>query len=175
MPADSFLQSRAALSSDRSLRSGMTPTTSFGVAGSDFSALAFFFSLFFFLYLPFLNHVDINELGIAYDSLTGTVTLQQEPGWYSTSPFVRVAYINTLPIRVIIPSNAAVINQKVVRFKEEGIDDFIRLQGFSYSLNSSLSNILLGYAYSGKTWPFLEVMQEGGPESFSDLQPLPKK
>lgn len=112
-----------------------------------------------------LNHVSINELGIAYDARSGAVNVQETPGFYRTSPFVKVTYLTTQPIRVTIPSDAAVIVTKIVKFKKEGVDEFIRLQGFSYQMNSSLPNILLGYAFSGKLWPFMDIMQEGGPET----------
>ena len=120
------------------------------------------------------NHVHINEIGVAYNSMNGKVTIQDNPGWYLTNPFVQIVNISTLPHAVHIPSGAMVINAKIVRFKKEGIEEFIRLQGFSYSLSTSLDNILMGYAFSGKDYPFLEVMQEAGPEKMNTT-PLPRK
>lgn len=125
-------------------------------------------------YILCWNHVHINQIGVAYNSMNGKVAIQENPGWYFTSPFVEVVNLNTLPHQVSIPSGAVVINTKIVRFKKEGVEEFIRLQGFSYSLNQSLSNILMGYAFSGKEYPFLEVMQEAGPEKMN-LTPLPRK
>src|SRR3989338_1784843 len=93
-----------------------------------------FFSLFFYWILC-LNHVDINEVGVAYNSLDGTVTVQSAPGWYRTHPFVKVAYISTLPMRVEIPSSARIIVAKMVRFNPEGLNEYIRLQGFGYDLS----------------------------------------
>ena len=123
-------------------------------------------------YILCLNHVHINEIGVAYNSLNGKVDVQDSPGWYFTSPFVQVITLSTLPHRVSIPSAAVVINTKIVRFKKEGVEEFIRLQGFSYSLSQSFESILMGYAFSGKTYPFLEIMQEAGPESMNTT-PLP--
>jgi len=120
------------------------------------------------------NHVHINEIGVAYNAMNGKVTIQDNPGWYMTNPFVAVVNISTVPHQVSIPSGAVVINTKIVRFKKEGVEEFIRLQGFSYSLSSSLDNILMGYAFSGKEYPFLEVMQEAGPEKMNTT-PLPRK
>jgi hypothetical protein len=125
-------------------------------------------------YILCWNHVHINEIGVAYNSMNGKVTIQENPGWYFTDPFVEVVNISTIPHQVSIPSGAVVINTKIVRFKKEGVEEFIRLQGFSYSLNQSLSNILMGYAFSGKEYPFLEVMQEAGPEKMNTT-PLPRK
>lgn len=122
--------------------------------------------LMFLYYLLFLNHVSINEVGVAYNSMNGQITVQDQPGWYTTSPLTFVTTFSTLPMKVTIPSNANVINTKVVRFKPEGVQEYIRMQGFSWKLSeSSLENILLGYAYSGKSYPFLEIVQEGGPEN----------
>ena len=121
-----------------------------------------------------LNHVHINEVGVAYNSWTGKVSVQENPGWYVTTPMVSVVCLSTAAHQVSIPSGAVVINTKIVRFKKEGVEEFIRLQGFSYSLHDSFDSILMGYAFSGKEYPFLEVMQEAGPEKMNTT-PLPKK
>jgi hypothetical protein len=119
-----------------------------------------------------LNHTEINSIGLAYNSLDGTLTVQSTPGWYFTNPFIRVAYISTLPMNVTIPSDAQVIVAKIVRFKPQGVNEYVRLQGFSYSLKTSLNNTLLGYAFSGKEYPFLEIMQIANPENINDLRPV---
>jgi hypothetical protein len=116
-------------------------------------------------YCACLNHIGINEVGVAYNSIGGHVWIQDRPGWYLTSPTVEVAVIPTIPLTVQIPSEAKVINVKIVRFRPEGIDEFIRLQGFSYFSDQGIENILMGYAFSGKDYPFLEVLQSPGAES----------
>lgn len=115
-------------------------------------------------WMCFLNHIGINEFGLAYNSWSGQITIQDKPGWYLTSPLTFVSNFSTLPMKVTIPSNAAVINTKIVRFKKEGVEEYIRLQGFSW-FDSSFESVLMGYAFSGKQYPFLEVMQEAGPET----------
>ncbi len=129
----------------------------------------------FSFYVLCLNHTTLNHIGVAYDSWNGTVTIQDKPGWYRTSPFVEVGYLSTLPVKVKIPSNAAVIIAKVVTFKPEGVSEFIRLQGFGYWQEGEMENILLGYAFSGSSYPFLEVIQEATPEKTGGLRPLPEK
>ncbi len=129
---------------------------------------------FFIFWIACLNHVEINEIGVAYNSIGGKVWIQDRPGWYLTTPFVRVAYISTLPMKVSVPSEARVINTKIVRFKPEGVDEFIRMQGVSYFQGSTIENILMGYAFSGKEYPFIEVMQEAGPEKVNE-RPLPRQ
>ncbi len=124
----------------------------------------------FGFYFLCLNHVDVNELGIAYNSLNGQVTPQKDPGWYVTHPMIKVTYVNLLPQVVHIPSDAKVINTKIVRFKPEGLKQFIELHGFGYSLGQNMNSRLLGYAFSGQEWPFLEICQEGGDEKMTPVR-----
>jgi hypothetical protein len=118
-------------------------------------------------YLFFLNHVSINEVGVSFHSGTGKLEIQPHPGWYVTSPLVKVVTISTVPEVVHIPSMANVINTKIVRIKPEAITDYVKLQGFSYNLGASQNNILMGYAFSGQTYSFLEIVQQGGVEVFT--------
>ncbi|MFA5051855.1 MAG: hypothetical protein WC544_02205 [Patescibacteria group bacterium] len=127
---------------------------------------------FFFVYLPFMNHTSVNQIGICYDAGNGKIWTQEVPGWYWTNPLVKVAYITTLPVRVTVPSEAKVIVSKMVRFKPEGLDEFIRLQGFSYYQN--IENIFLGFAYADKEYPFLEVIQTMTQENSEGLLPVYK-
>lgn len=125
-------------------------------------------------YLACLNHVSINEICVYYDSRNGKVWVADTPGWYRTSPFVLATYISTLPQRVTIPSAAPIIVQKYVRFKKEGVDEYIRLVGWDYSMNNQLNSVLLGYAFSGGKYSFMEIMQEAGQET-TNPTPLPRK
>ena len=130
----------------------------FGISLVTLSILALSF------YVLCLNHVSVNEIGIAYNSRTGDLTIQNHAGWYITSPLVKTTTLSMLPQVVHIPSNARVINTKIVRLKPEFILDFIKLQGFSYELNSCLNYTLMGYAFSGQNYTFLEIVQQGGTE-----------
>jgi len=124
----------------------------------------------FFFWIFFLNHTTINEIGIQYNSMNGEITTQLEPGWYITNPMTKVAYVSTLPIKITIPSEAKVIVSKIVAFNPSGVKEFIRMQGFSYHINSSLHNVLLGYAFSGSEFEFLDIMQETTEENTKDLR-----
>lgn len=125
-----------------------------------------------FYYIGWLNHTTVNEIGVSYNSLNGDISIQDKPGWYVTNPFVRVGYISTLPITVEIPSSAAVIVKKIVRFKPEGLAEFIRLQGFSYYNNTGLKNIMLGFAFSGNEYLFMEIIQDANVENSSNLRAI---
>jgi len=140
-----------------------------------FKALIFVASLFMcgiIFWCAFLNHVSINEIGIAYDSVDGSVVKQQTAGWYMTHPLVLVTYVRTVPFKVEIPSTAKVIVARMVAFNPDGLDEYIRLQGWSYNLDSDLPNIMLGYAFSGTQYSFLTVVQTAGGEETNTLRPL---
>lgn len=119
----------------------------------------YFLIFLFFFWIFCLNKIGVYEIGIVKNSRTGQMWLQDVSGWYLTSPFVRVATISLLPMKVELPSDAKIINEKLVRFNKEGWEQFIRMQGFYY-YGSSLNNILLGFAFSGMEWSFLEILQE---------------
>lgn len=119
-------------------------------------------------YVFCLNHVTIGEVGVTYDSMNGELGVQ-DAGWHRTAPWVRATSIDIIPTQVHIPSAAKVINTKLVRINREHVLDFVRLQGFSWDLgdHSRLSSILMGYAFSGKTFSFLDIIQEPGVETLS--------
>ena len=127
--------------------------------------------LFFFFCV---NYTEVNEIGVAYNMADGSITAQ-DAGWYITKPWVKVAYLNTLPLEVKIPSQAKVIVRKYVRFVPAGLEEYIRLQGFSYSMNSALPNVLLGYAFSGNEYPFFVIIQDSEDADLTDLRPLDLK
>ncbi len=111
-------------------------------------------------YLLFLNHVDINEVGVAYDSTSGKIT-KQGPGWHVTHPLVRTTTISLLPMKVEVNpgSSARVINVRLVRFVPEHLDEFIAAQGFAYYGNGSMPYLLAPYVFSNKSYPFIEIIQ----------------
>lgn len=74
------------------------------------------FAVSFLFFLFVLNHVGVNSIGVAYNSAGGEVWIQHHPGWYLTSPTVFVTTISTLPRRLQIPTEARVLNWKLVRF-----------------------------------------------------------
>lgn len=111
-------------------------------------------------YIFFLNHVGINQVGVAYDSWGGNLTVQTNAGWYITSPFTKVVCLSTLPEQVHLPTTANIIATKVVKLRKEKIVEFVKLQGFGYYLHVNFNNILMGYAFSGKDYDFLEVVQD---------------
>jgi hypothetical protein len=110
-------------------------------------------------YIFCLNHISLNHCGIAYDSQSGSVEVQP-PGWHKTNVFVRVMAVSTLPTTVQIPSSARLINQRLVRFKPEGAIDYVKEQGFDWINDTEFASIMLGYAYSGREFTFMEVLEK---------------
>lgn len=116
----------------------------------------------FFYYMLCINHVSINEIGIAYDSRDGSIATQH-PGWHITSPMVKATTISTLPFRVdldIAHTSSRVLNVKIVRFVPEHAKDFIDTQGFRYYGGFGMERIFTPYAFSGKKYSFLEIIQD---------------
>lgn len=108
-----------------------------------------------------LNHVSINEIGVAYDSTTGHVG-KQEAGWHVTHPLVQTTTISTLPFKVeMFPnqSNLRVLNVKLIRFVPEHLDEFIRVNGFQYIHSNGQAYIFAPYAFDGKKYSFIEIIQ----------------
>lgn len=153
----------------------MSKVGGFSVVAAILAVLFYFFDL---------NHVGIQEIGIAYDSWSGEIAVQHT-GWHVTGPQVQVASVSLLPTQVCLNSGARVLNCKLVRFNETGVQDFIREQGFHYYGNSNFSsnnnsscysacsgvpNILKGYAYSGRQWKFLEILEEISPQTPPQLK-----
>lgn len=140
-------------------------------------------SLFFF-WIFFLNHVDPQEVGITYNSSTGDISLQSQPGWHETSFWVRETSVSTLPYQVCLYAGVRVGSCKMVRFvaTPQSIKDFVSDQGF-HSYNSGnggsascatidqqcygVPAILMGYAFSNQKRSFYEVMSN---EQLSPVQ-----
>lgn len=114
-------------------------------------------------YLLCLNHVSINKVGIAYDSQDGSITVQK-PGWHLTGPLTRTTTLSTLPFRVDLAMGTnrsvpeRVMTTKLVRFRPEHMEAFIETEGFHW-MTHSMDYTFAPYAFSGKTFPFLEVIQ----------------
>lgn len=138
----------------------MLPDTPFGRALA-LAALSLLASILF--YFACLNHVSINEVGVAYDSRNGTIAVQQ-PGWHVTHPLVRATTISTLPFRVDLTMGSTrsiperVLTVKLVRFLPEHMAEFIATEGFHY-MDHGMGYTFGPYVFSGKAFPFLEIIQ----------------
>jgi hypothetical protein len=127
------------------------------------TALFLVFSFFFWIFC--LNHINRGEVGIAYNSMDGSISLQKDFGWHRTSVFTKVCIISTLPFVVDIQGQGninirTISSRKAVRFNPDGYKEFIEMHGFSYYNSWNIYELLRVYAFSGKSYPFLEITEE---------------
>lgn len=110
-------------------------------------------------YFACLNHVNPLEIGVAYDSQDGQVTLQTNAGWYVTSPFVKVINVPLTPIKVGYVTSAVVNPIRIVRIKPDHVLDLFKLQGYSYSWGT-FDQLIAGYVFCSSPLPnFLEEVK----------------
>jgi hypothetical protein len=131
------------------------------------------FLAIFIFYIACMSHIRPSEVGIARNELSGELWLQP-PGYHITPPWVLVARADTRPTRVAVTSAGKGYSSKLVRFKPEFYREFIATEGFRYywwanrlSFNFGYKeeyrgwiDILRGYAYSPRHYPFLETIDE---------------
>lgn len=124
-------------------------------------------------YIGFINHVEPYRAGIVWNRISGELTLQ-DPGIHFTMPWVAVSTIDTRPTRVCVTSAGRGFNCLLVQFNASAYKEFVAVQGFQYywlanrlSFNfgydeeyRGMKDILRGYAYSKKEYPFISVLLE---------------
>lgn len=124
-------------------------------------------------YLAFVNHLEAYQVGIARNLVTGEAKLQDRGGYHFTAPWVQVARIDARPFRVCITSATRAFNCKLVQFELSAYKEFVTVQGFQYywwanriSFNfgyaeeyRGMKDILRGYAYGVKKYPFIMVLR----------------
>lgn len=128
----------------------------------------------FLFYLVAVNHTEPTEIGVARDIISGDMWLQEGGGYHFTPPWVLVSCIDLRPMRLSVPTSGRAVSAKLVQFKKEGWRDFVQTEGWEYwwwanrfSFNSGykeecrgMRDILRGYAFSPKEYPFLETLKE---------------
>lgn len=117
-----------------------------------------------------VNFVDNYQMGYKFDTLTGQITVLDEPGYYVTAPIItKVHTIDLRPWQVCINANQRVLNCKLVQFKKEkkGLELFISWHGRKdyeggSEATGSFTDILKSYAYdgSGTNYPFMTILRD---------------
>ena len=124
-------------------------------------------------YMACLNYTETGRVGIMRNLVTGEVRIDH-PGWNLSPPWVLVAHMETRPTRVCVESTTRGYNCRLVQFKPEYAELFVQTEGFSYywwsnrfSFNGGYEHeyrgtddILRGYGYSAKQYPFVGVLEE---------------
>lgn len=127
----------------------------------------------FLAYLFCFNYTEPTELGIARNIFTGAMW-EQDGGAHFSYPWIRVACIDTRPVRVGVQSAGHGFSQKLVQFNKEYWHEFVQVEGFRYywwanrfSFNSGyneeyrgMKDILRGYAYSSKKYSFIVILNK---------------
>ncbi len=125
------------------------------------------------IYFPFVNYLEPVEEGIAWNFATGELRLQNK-GWNFTPPWVLVARIDVRPIRVCVTTAGRGFNCKLVQFEPSAYREFAATEGFYYywwanriSFNwgydeeyRGMRDLLRGYAYGVKRYPFVTVLRD---------------
>ncbi len=132
------------------------------------------FMIVILFYLFCIHYLEPHQAAIVWDRVTGKLWLDTKPAWHFTWPWVSAARIDMRPQRVCITSGTKAVNCKLVRFKASAFREFVATEGFRYYwLSNRLSfnwgydeeyrgwrDILRGYAFSVKKYPFIVVVQE---------------
>lgn len=125
-------------------------------------------------YMGSMNYTEPTEIGIARNIINGKMWLQGQGGWYVTKPWVLVAKIDTRPMRVSVTTAGHGFSAKLVQFQPGEWQEFVKTEGFRYwwwanriSFNFGYSeeyrgmkDIMRGYAYSVKQFPFIKILEE---------------
>lgn len=124
-------------------------------------------------YLACIHYSGITQVGISRNWISGELKLDT-PGWNITAPWVSVAKVDTRPMRVCVTSAGRGFNCKLVEFVPGEFKKFVETEGFHYywwynrlSFNwgyddeyRGVKDILRGYAYSVKQYPFVRVLRD---------------
>lgn len=137
-------------------------------------SIGFVFLILFSTYLTNMNWLEPTQIGITKNVFTGTIGIQNRAGLHLTPIYVFVARIDTRPIRVSIESDSRSASAKLVQFKSEYWQTFVKTEGWRYywwsnriSFNlgyrvehRGMKDVLRGYAYSNKQYPFIDIVEE---------------
>lgn len=128
----------------------------------------------YLLYVSFVTHIEKTEIGIARNMMTGKTWMRDGGGFYVRPPWVWVSIIDTRPMRVAVTSGGRGYNAKLVQFDKNYWEDFVKTEGwrfywFSNRISFNLGyeeeyrgmrDIMRGYAYSAKKYPFVVIIEE---------------
>lgn len=120
-----------------------------------------------------LTYCEPTHIGIARNLVTGQMW-KFTSGWRLKYPWVLVQHIDTRPMKVSVDSAGHGYSAKLVQFVPEEWESYVRTEGFwlwwwanriSFNIgyreeNRGMRDILRGYAYGQKRYPFLRIIGE---------------
>lgn len=126
------------------------------------------------VYLPFVHYLEPHQVGIGWNWITGEVRLTSGGTVHLSPPWMMVSRVDTRPQRVCITSTTRAVNCKLAQFESKVFREFVVTEGFRYywlsnrlSINMGygdeyrgMKDILRGYAFSVKKYPFVTVLKE---------------
>lgn len=136
------------------------------------AGIVFFLTALF--YITCVHYQEPNEVAIIWNRISGQSRLESNGGFKITPPWVAAAKIDIRPMRVCITSSSRSFNCKLIQFVPEVYEEFVQVEGFRYywlsnrlSMNLGYSeeyrgmkDVLRGYAYSVKKYPFIKIIRD---------------
>lgn len=133
-------------------------------------------SLLLTFYLACVHYTDIHQAAIVWDRFSGQMNIDTVPGFNISAPWTKVVKVETRPQRVCVTSATKSFNCKLVKFVPGMYKELLRVEGLHYywlynriSFNGGYSeeyrgvrDLLRGYAFSGKQYPFISILEELG-------------
>lgn len=127
-----------------------------------------------FFWLAFVHYTEAYKLGIRWNFVTGEVSVDAHGGVNISPPWVLISRVDLRPQRLCITSTTRAVNCKLVQFVPAAFREFVATEGFRYYwLSNRISfnlgyneeyrgwrDILRGYAFGVKQYPFITVVQE---------------
>jgi hypothetical protein len=137
------------------------------------AVFATFFITLSVLYLSCVHYSGITQVGLMRNRISGELK-RDIPGWNISPPWVSVAKVDTTPIRVCVTTAGRGFNCKLVEFIPSEFKAFVKTEGFYYywwanriSFNfgydeeyRGMKDLLRGYAYGVKQYPFVRVLRD---------------
>ncbi len=125
-------------------------------------------------WLTCIHYTENYQLGIKWNFVTGGLQADDAAGLHITPPWIRISRIDTRPMRVCITTAGRGFNCRLVQFDAKYYREFVATEGFRYwwwanriSFNLGYSDeyrgmkdLLRGYAYSAKQYPFVITLKE---------------
>lgn len=125
-------------------------------------------------YMACVHFTDNYHIAVTWNRFTGEFTCDTAGGFHFTAPWVKVARIDTRPVRMCITSAGRGFNCKLVQFQPERWRTFVETEGFQYwwwanrlSFNGGyddeyrgMKDLLRGYAYGIKQYPFVKTLRD---------------
>ena len=124
-----------------------------------------------------VTFVDNYAIPYKFDTRTGEITKLDRVGYHIRTPLVeKIHSVDARPVQACVSAIQRVLNCKLVRFNEEGLDLFLEWHGRKNYSNdggtpaapSELNQTLKAYAYEGsnREYPFLTIIRELNPNEF---------